>query len=52
MSDSVNYSLFIIASWVLIVSPGPDVIYVITRGIVAALFTLSATITSAVFNFG
>jgi threonine/homoserine/homoserine lactone efflux protein len=33
MIDSTNLVLFVIASWALIVSPGPDMLYVITRGI-------------------
>ena len=28
-----NFALFFAASWVLIITPGPDMIYVITRGI-------------------
>ena len=28
-----NFALFLAASWVLIITPGPDMIYVITRGI-------------------
>ena len=28
-----NLMLFILASWVLIITPGPDMIYVISRGI-------------------
>lgn len=31
--DWSNFALFIAASWVLIVTPGPDMIYVITRGV-------------------
>ncbi|MFC2037551.1 LysE family translocator [Chloroflexota bacterium] len=33
MIDSTNWALFVVASWALIVAPGPDMIYVITRGI-------------------
>ena len=28
-----NFALFFAASWILIITPGPDMIYVITRGI-------------------
>ena len=28
-----NFTLFLAASWILIITPGPDMIYVITRGI-------------------
>ena len=31
--DLTNFAIFFAASWVLIVTPGPDMIYVITRGI-------------------
>jgi threonine/homoserine/homoserine lactone efflux protein len=33
MFDGANILLFIAASWVLILTPGPDTIYVLTRGI-------------------
>ena len=33
MFDSINFSLFIVASWILIITPGPDLIYVMTRGL-------------------
>jgi threonine/homoserine/homoserine lactone efflux protein len=29
----INFGLFVAASWALIIAPGPDMIYVITRGI-------------------
>lgn len=32
MIDITNFSLFVAASWALIIAPGPDMIYVITRG--------------------
>jgi threonine/homoserine/homoserine lactone efflux protein len=32
MMDMTNFSLFVAASWALIIAPGPDMIYVITRG--------------------
>ena len=28
-----NFALFFAASWILIITPGPDMIYVITKGI-------------------
>ena len=31
--DCSNFALFFAASWLLIITPGPDMIYVITRGI-------------------
>lgn len=31
--DGSNLALFVAASWILIITPGPDMIYVITRGI-------------------
>jgi threonine/homoserine/homoserine lactone efflux protein len=31
--DGSNYVLFLAASWLLIITPGPDMIYVVTRGI-------------------
>ena len=31
--DWSNFALFLAASWILIITPGPDMIYVITRGI-------------------
>ena len=31
--DWSNFALFFAASWILIITPGPDMIYVITRGI-------------------
>ncbi len=34
MFDTVNFSLFVAASWALIIAPGPDMLYVITRGVV------------------
>lgn len=33
MDGHINFALFFIASWALIITPGPDMIYVITRGI-------------------
>lgn len=33
MIDTENFLLFVGLSWVLIVTPGPDLIYVLTRGI-------------------
>jgi threonine/homoserine/homoserine lactone efflux protein len=30
--DTANLSLFVAASWTLIVTPGPDLLYVVTRG--------------------
>lgn len=33
MIDPTNFSLFVVASWALIIAPGPDMLYVITRGI-------------------
>ena len=33
MFDATNFSLFVAASWALIIAPGPDMIYVITRGV-------------------
>ncbi len=33
MFDSTHFGLFIAASWALILAPGPDMLYVITRGI-------------------
>ena len=33
MFDSTQFGLFILASWALILAPGPDMLYVITRGI-------------------
>ena len=33
MFDIASFSLFVAASWALIIAPGPDMIYVITRGI-------------------
>ena len=33
MIDSTRFGLFILASWALIIAPGPDMLYVITRGI-------------------
>lgn len=32
MIDKANFSLFVAASWALIIAPGPDMMYVITRG--------------------
>ncbi|HXV44041.1 MAG TPA: LysE family translocator [Anaerolineae bacterium] len=32
MIDPSNFSLFVAASWALIIAPGPDMLYVITRG--------------------
>jgi threonine/homoserine/homoserine lactone efflux protein len=31
--DCSNFALFVAASWMLIITPGPDMIFVITRGI-------------------
>jgi threonine/homoserine/homoserine lactone efflux protein len=33
MLNSTNFILFFVASWILIVTPGPDMLYVITRGV-------------------
>ncbi len=33
MLDMANPALFFAASWILIITPGPDMLYVITRGI-------------------
>lgn len=33
MFDTPSLMLFIAASWVLILTPGPDTLYVLTRGI-------------------
>lgn len=33
MFDPTSFALFFIASWALILTPGPDMLYVITRGI-------------------
>lgn len=33
MMAMTNFALFFAASWILIVTPGPDMIYVITRGV-------------------
>ncbi len=33
MFDLPSLTLFIAASWVLILTPGPDTLYVLTRGI-------------------
>ncbi len=33
MFDTTRFALFFIASWALIITPGPDMLYVITRGI-------------------
>lgn len=33
MMDWSNFAIFFAASWVLIITPGPDMIYVITRGV-------------------
>lgn len=33
MIDPTRFGLFILASWALILAPGPDMLYVITRGI-------------------
>jgi threonine/homoserine/homoserine lactone efflux protein len=33
MFTSINFTLFFVASWILIVTPGPDMLYVIMRGI-------------------
>jgi threonine/homoserine/homoserine lactone efflux protein len=33
MIDSIHFGLFIAISWALIIAPGPDMLYVITRGI-------------------
>jgi threonine/homoserine/homoserine lactone efflux protein len=33
MFASTQFGLFILASWALIIAPGPDLLYVITRGI-------------------
>ncbi len=31
--DMENFAIFCAASWILIITPGPDMLYVITRGI-------------------
>lgn len=31
--DFKNFAFFVAASWVLIITPGPDIIYVLSRGI-------------------
>lgn len=31
--DMTNFAIFFTASWILIITPGPDIIYVITRGV-------------------
>jgi threonine/homoserine/homoserine lactone efflux protein len=33
MLDTTSFALFFVASWALIITPGPDMLYVITRGI-------------------
>ena len=33
MFDPTSFALFFVASWTLIITPGPDMLYVITRGI-------------------
>ena len=33
MLNNTNIALFLVASWALIITPGPDMLYVITRGI-------------------
>ena len=33
MPNGTNFAMFFLASWVLILSPGPDMIYVMTRGL-------------------
>ena len=33
MVNGTNFAMFFLASWVLILSPGPDMIYVMTRGL-------------------
>ncbi len=33
MFDPTSFALFFVASWALIITPGPDMLYVITRGI-------------------
>lgn len=33
MIDATNFALFMAASWALILAPGPDMLYVITRGV-------------------
>jgi len=33
MMDWPNFALFFAASWILIITPGPDMVYVITRGV-------------------
>ncbi len=32
MFDTTSFAVFFVASWVLILTPGPDMLYVITRG--------------------
>jgi len=34
MFDATSFALFFVASWALIITPGPDMLYVITRGII------------------
>lgn len=31
--DMTNFAIFFTASWILTITPGPDIIYVITRGV-------------------
>jgi len=31
--DMTNFGIFFAASWILIITPGPDMLYVITRGV-------------------
>jgi threonine/homoserine/homoserine lactone efflux protein len=33
MFDTTSFALFFVASWTLILTPGPDMVYVLTRGI-------------------
>ena len=33
MIDMTSFAIFFAASWILIITPGPDMIYVITRGV-------------------
>ena len=32
MFDAAKFTMFIAVSWALIIAPGPDMLYVITRG--------------------
>ncbi len=36
MFDTTSFALFFVASWALILTPGPDMVYVLTRGMAHA----------------